>query len=142
MVIAGIEAWLAAIADSERRDPIWRMEGYRLARYAGDAVRTDLALLRSGAVSFGLSDQLHRAVISIAANLAEGYSRSSGADRVRFFEYALGSTREAIVWYDAVRHILPDDVAAARKQTLTSIRAILLAAIPRERNRRIARGEG
>ena len=36
-------------------------------------------------------DQLYSAVGSIEANIADGYSRSSGKDRCRFFEYALSS---------------------------------------------------
>ena len=46
-----------------------------------------------------LSDQLYRALGSISANLAEGYSRGTGKDRARFYEYALGSARESRDWY-------------------------------------------
>ncbi len=36
---------------------------------------------------------------SIRANIAEGYSRGTGKDRARFYEYALGSARESRDWY-------------------------------------------
>jgi four helix bundle protein len=51
----------------------------------------------------GLSDQLYEAVGSVSANLAEGYSRGTGKDRARFYEYALGSARESRDWYFKAR---------------------------------------
>lgn len=43
---------------------------------------------------FGLTNQLRRAGVSIAANIAEGVSRTSGKDQSRFFEIAFGSLNE------------------------------------------------
>lgn len=43
---------------------------------------------------FGLSLQMRRAAVSVAANIAEGASRSSGRDQARFFEIAYGSLNE------------------------------------------------
>ena len=82
------------------------------------------------------------AVVSIAANLAEGYSRSSGKDRARLFEYALGSARESTVWYEAVARVLPAGTLAARSEKLEEIKRILLAVIPRERSRLIRPSKG
>jgi four helix bundle protein len=45
-------------------------------------------------VPAGLKGQLGRAASSIALNLQEGYGRQTMADRVRFFQIALGSIRE------------------------------------------------
>ena len=43
-----------------------------------------------------LSDQLNRASLSVAANLAEGNGRFTKADRKHFFIIARGSTQECV----------------------------------------------
>ena len=43
---------------------------------------------------FGLTSQLRRASVSVAANIAERASRSSRKDQARFFEIAYGSLNE------------------------------------------------
>jgi four helix bundle protein len=45
---------------------------------------------------FGLTNQLRRASVSVAANIAEGASRSSRKDQARFFEIAYGSLNEVV----------------------------------------------
>jgi four helix bundle protein len=86
----------------------------------------------------GLADQLYRSVGSISANIAEGYSRQSGKDQARFYEYALGSAREARGWYHQGRHILPEAVTKHRTRLLTSIIRLLLAIIPAERGYKLS----
>lgn len=48
------------------------------------------------AETFGLMMQLRRAGVLVAANIAEGASRSSGKDRARFYEIAYGSLNEIV----------------------------------------------
>jgi four helix bundle protein len=87
----------------------------------------DLALGRP------LMSQLWRAAGSIPANLAEGFSRGTGADRARFYEYALGSARECVVWYEAAREILPDDLISERVENLVRVKRLLLSLLPSTR---------
>jgi four helix bundle protein len=126
--------WLEQVPEEIRSDLLWRMEVYRLALFAADLAWLDLASLRRVQGTRDLSDQLYRAVCSISANIAEGFSRGSGKDRVRFYEYALGSARESRDWYFKCRHVLEPDVSAHRIGLHTSITKQLLSVIPGQRS--------
>ena len=43
---------------------------------------------------YGLTSQFRRAAVSVAANIAEGYSRSGKFDKLSFFNYAMASLHE------------------------------------------------
>ncbi len=43
---------------------------------------------------YGLTSQIRRAVVSISANIAEAFGRSSSADKSRFYDFARGSASE------------------------------------------------
>jgi len=45
---------------------------------------------------YGLCSQLRRAATSIAANIAEGFSRNTQKDKRHFYAIALGSLTEAL----------------------------------------------
>lgn len=132
------EEWLASVPQELTNDPLWRMEVYRLALFASDLAWHDVSKLVQDKRTVSLADQLYRAVGSISANFAEGYSRQSGKDQARFYEYALGSAREARVWYYQGRHILSETVAMHRIKLLTRIIRLLLSIIPAERGYKIA----
>ncbi|HEU4748266.1 MAG TPA: four helix bundle protein, partial [Gemmatimonadaceae bacterium] len=119
------------------RDPLSRMRAYQLARALLAESWTDAEKLRHHQVTEKVSAQLYAAVGSIGANLSEGYSRSSGRDRARIFEYALGSVRESMSWYHSAAPVLGDEVVQQRLDALEEIRRLLLAIIPRERHRLI-----
>jgi four helix bundle protein len=125
--------WLASVPPELTNDPLWRMEVYRLAVFAGDLAWHDVSKLVEDKRTISLSDQLYRAIGSVSANIAEGYSRRSGKDQARFYEYALGSAREARGWYYQGRHILSEAVATHRIKLLTRIIRLLLTIIPAER---------
>ena len=68
---------------------------------------------------FGLTTQLRRAGVSVAANIAEGVSRSSGREQARFFEFSYGSLNEiATMLHIALGQgmIKADDLARARAE--------------------------
>jgi len=119
------------------RDPLTRMRAFQLASELVNQAWMDAEKLKHHRVTEKVAGQLYAAVVSITANLADGYSRSSGRDRARLFEYALGSARESMTWYDASAGVLAADVVRDRVQLLEEIRRLLLAAIPRERDRLI-----
>jgi len=70
---------------------------------------------------FGLTSQLRRACVSVAANVAEGSSRSSGKDQARFFEMAYGSLNEIATMLHIGRAqglISDDELVDARSEIL------------------------
>ena len=122
-----------------RGDPVWRVTAYRHAVKCLVVGWSDACQLTRHPVTKDVSAQLYDALGSIGANISEGYSRSSGLDRVRLYEYALGSARESVTWYLAAIHVLGRDTAMERIARLQEIIALLLTMIPRERERRIRR---
>jgi len=98
--------WQKTVPDDITQDPLWKLEVYRLGLFVSDIAWQDALALSKNPLTRDLADQLYRAVCSISANIAEGYSRSTGKDRARFFEYSLGSAREAGDWYYKSRHTL------------------------------------
>jgi four helix bundle protein len=109
------------------------MQVYRFAVFAGDLAWQDVSRLIKDRRMVSVADQLYRAIGSIGANVAEGYSRRSGKDQARFYEYALGSAREARGWYYQSRHVLSEVVSTHRIKLLTQITRLLLTIIPAER---------
>jgi four helix bundle protein len=132
------DKWLASIPKDLATDSLWRMEVYRLAVFMADLAWHDVSKLIQDKRTISLADQLYRAVGSIGANIAEGYSRQSGKDQARFYEYGLGSTREARGWYYQSRLVLGDIVSAHRIRLLTRIAQMLLRVIPTQRGYKLA----
>jgi hypothetical protein len=93
------EKWEESVPERMRADPLWQLRVYRTALYAGTLGHEDvLAIARNGDFDY-VAGQLDRATASISANIAEGYSRRGRRDRGRYYEFALGSAREARDWY-------------------------------------------
>lgn len=130
--------WLAGIPEAMKGDPLWRMKVYRLALFLGDLAWSDATKLVGDPRTVSVADQLFRAVGSVGANIAEGYSRRSGRDRARLYEYALGSARESRHWYFQARHALSEQVVGHRLNLLAEISRLLLTIIPSERARNLA----
>jgi four helix bundle protein len=129
------EEWETSVPGEIRDDSLWKMKAYRLGLFIADLGWHDATKLMGDRRTLGLADQLYRALGSISANLAEGYSRGTGKDRARFYEYALGSTRESRDWYYKGRHIVGETVTRHRLGLLTQIIRLLLTMIPQQRGR-------
>ena len=50
-----------------------------------------------------IGKQFVRALDSISANIAEGFGRFSKKEKVQFYRYALGSTKEAMDWNEKAK---------------------------------------
>ena len=129
--------WLENVPQDFKADVLWKMTVYRFALFLGDLSWHDVTKLIKDRRTLGLSEQLYEAVGSVSVNIAEGYSRRSGKDRTRFYEYSLGSARESRDWYHKARHILGDTVVQHRQQFLTEIIRLLLSITLKERSRNI-----
>src|SRR3954471_1125665 len=112
-------------AGPESKDPLWRMRAYRLACELIKDSWQDAERLKHHTAPEKVGGQLYTAVGSIGANPAEGYSHSSGGDRPRIFEYALGSAREALVWFRAAEPVLGTELLKQRLDKLQEIRRLL-----------------
>lgn len=131
-------SWIASIPPEISRDPLWNMEVYRIALFVGEIAWSDVCKLAADKRTLEISDQLHRSVGSISANIAEGYSKASKKDEARFFEYALGSARESRDWYYKSRHILGEAVFIHRARLLVQIIKPLLKLVPEFRGKKIS----
>lgn len=129
------EEWEGSVPETIKTDSVWEVKAYRLALFLGELGWHDVTKLIRDRRTLALSDQLYRAVGSISTNIAEGYSRGTGKDRARFYEYALGSARESRDWYYKGRYILGEEVVQHRLGFLEEIIRLLLTMIPQQRGR-------
>jgi four helix bundle protein len=134
------EEWLSSVPQEITGDSLWKMEAYRLALFVSDIGWYDVTKLLRDRRTLALSEQLYRALGSIGANLAEGYSRGTGKDRARFYEYSLGSARESRDWYFKARHVLGEEVTVHRLRLLTQVLRLLLTMVPDQRGRILHEG--
>lgn len=127
--------WEEQVPTQIKSDALWKVSVYRRALFLGDLAWSDVEKINQRQRMWALCDQLYRATGSISANLAEGYSRGTGKDRARFYEYALGSARESRDWYYKSRQIIGDEVFQHRLNLLTEIIKLLIKMIPQQRGR-------
>jgi four helix bundle protein len=129
------QEWEKTVPKEITGDSLWKVKAYRLALYAADLGWDDVTKLTQDKRTISLSNQLCRALGSISANIAEGYSRGTGKDRARFYEYSLGSARESRDWYYKGRHVLGSSVVSQRLDLPTQIIRLLLTMVPNQRGR-------
>jgi four helix bundle protein len=134
--LADYAGWERRVPESVTSDSLWKVSVYRKALYLRFKAWSEaMKILRHG-LGGSLARQLYRAVGSIGANISEGWSRSTGLERAHAFDYSLGSTREAIVWYLPAAEILGPTVTKRRLSQLAEVRRLLLVMIQTERRRR------
>jgi len=135
------DEWEKTVPSMLSDDPLWKMKVYRYSLFLADISWHDVSKLVKDARTKSLSDQLYRAMGSVSANLEEGYSKKSGKDRARFYEYSLGSAREARGWYYRSRHVLEEEVTTHRMTLLTEVIKMLLKIVPGERSMKVCEEE-
>jgi four helix bundle protein len=82
------ETWVMQVSEAFTKDALWKLKAYRLSLFLADLCWQDIQDLSKVVGMHALTDQLYRAVCSIGANIAEGFSRYYPLDRARFYEYA------------------------------------------------------
>ena len=69
---------------------------------------------------FGLTNQLRRAVVSFTSNIAEGFSRQSYKDKIKFYYISLGSLTEVqnqLLIAKDIKYISQEDFNKTTEQT-------------------------
>ena len=133
--------WLNTVPSEITNDPIWKLEVYRLALFSSDIGWPDVNAIYKNHLMQRLANQLYGSLGSISANLTEGFSRSKGLDRARFFEYSLGSSRESREWYYKARYVISAEVYRHRMGLHTKIISMLVPMIPHQRSHSIREEE-
>ena len=128
-----LDSWALSVPGEITSDTIWRTPAYRYSLFLAFQSQSDVRHVLGCRKTRAYADQLLRAVGGISASLDEGYSRSSGPERAHFYEYALGSAREARGWYHKCATAFPSGIVLDRIARLSRIIRILTAIIPRER---------
>jgi four helix bundle protein len=136
------QEWIKTAPEDITQDPLWRLDVYRLGFFIADITWDDTEKLFKNPITRNASDQIRRSLDSISANIAEGYSRSTGKDRARYFEIALGEAREARDRYYKARRVLKPEVVLHRMKILTQIVKVLNAFAPTQRKRGLREEQG
>jgi four helix bundle protein len=134
-VAAQQAAWERSCHDAITSDVIWRLDAYRASLFLLDLARADAKLVAKRSIDGELAGQLLHSVASVSANLGEGFSRSSRADRLRFLDYSLSSDREALAWYYAASDLFPAETTDDRLILIARIRSLRLGLIRSTRAR-------
>ena len=136
------QEWFTTVPVEITQDPLWKLEVYRLGLFVAEIGGEDVVLLNKNSLTRDAADQIIRSLNSISANIAEGYSRSTGKDRARYFEYSLGEAREARDRYLKARRVLKHEVVLHRMKLLTQIVKMFNALVPTQRSHGIREEKG
>jgi len=128
MVSGQQREWESSCSPSITSDVLWKLDAYRVTLYFLHLSRIDCQTLQRSPVPASRRNCFAPPAPS-AQTSAEGYSRSTRTDRIRFLSYSLGSARECISWYEASRATLPEHLVEERLALLARIRSLLLGLI-------------
>ena len=117
-----------------RASPTWKVRVYQIGTYIARLAAEDAHELGRLPHFARTSAQLVDAAGSIPANVAEGYSRQSRRDRIKYYEYSLGSAREATTWYTNAGAFMAGETLDHRLTLLARACQLLLRMIQNERN--------
>jgi four helix bundle protein len=123
------EEWERTVPAALRADAIWRVQAFRLASYLGAAAGSDADRVADQPWLVKSAAQLASAAESISANIAEGYARLSPKDRIRYYEYALGSAGETKSRYLSLSRRFDPPLLDARLAILQSVTRLVLKMI-------------
>ena len=136
------QEWLKTVPPEITQDLLWNLDVYRLGLFVAEIGWEDVVLLNKNSLTRDAADQIIRSLGSTSANIAEGYSRSIGKDRARYFEYALGEAREARDRYFKARRVIKQDVVLHRIKLLTQIVKMLNALVSTQRKHGLREEKG
>jgi four helix bundle protein len=88
------------------------------------------------AEQFGLTNQVRRAAVSIVSNIAEGFGRRTGLDRVRFYDMARASLHEVQAQMIVAKDIgfLPEDTYNTFEEGAVEVHKLLTGLINKTRS--------
>jgi four helix bundle protein len=128
-----LDEWVQAAPRAMQDGAIWKVRVFQIASYVAAVAADDARKLESSARFARVVPQLVGAAGSIAANVAEGYSRLSRKERIKYYEYALGSANETASWYQTAGAGLDTEALDSRLRYLARISQLLLKMIRNER---------
>jgi four helix bundle protein len=123
------DEWEATVPKAVRDDAIWHVQAFRLASYLSAVAELDSETIAADQRLARAAAQLVDATGSIPANVVEGYARLSPKDRIRYYEYALGSANEAKSRYLSLARLFTPPLLDDRIATLNSITRLILKMI-------------
>ncbi len=123
------DQWEATVPATLKSDALWRVQAFRLASYLAAVASLDADGIAEAPWLVKSAGQLSSAAESIPANVAEGYARLSPKDRIRYYEYALGSADETKSRYLTLSRRLDPSLVDARLASLSSITRLVLKMI-------------
>lgn len=99
---------------------ITKLDDIKIYRDALNFARKVYTLSKNPVIckEYSLIDQIKRAAISVAANIAEGYGRNTREDFSQFLSISLGSVNEVITYLDFITLVFSVDASALKEHYL------------------------